>query len=111
MAITLYKRDECITYFKKKYDYMDSDEIGMLFDIAQDIYLNNKYPFKDVYEVSEKDFKKHPTWFLRCIQEIIDLQGLNNIVGYSENGVSFKFDKAGISNSLLDEIMSEAGVV
>lgn len=109
--MTIYNRDECITHFHNKYSYMNSNDIGLLFDIACDIYINARYPFSEVYEVSEKDLKKHPTWFLRCIQEIIDLQGLNNVVGYSENGVSFKFDKAGLSNDLMDEIMSEAGVV
>ena len=106
----VYKRNECITYFKNKFPYMDATDIGLLFDKVCDIYINTKYPFKEVYEVSEKDFKKHPTWFLRCMEEIINQKGLNNLVGYSENGVSFKFDKAGLSNDLMDEIISEAGV-
>ena len=109
--MTIYKRDECITYFKEKYAHFKSNDIGLLFDIACDIYINAKYPFGDVYDVSERDFRKHPTWFLRCIQEIINLKGLNNLVGYSENGVSFKFDKAGLSSDLMDEIVGEVGVV
>ena len=90
---------------------MDSNDIGLLFDESCDIYINTKYPFDEVYEVSEKDYKKHPTWFLRCIQEMIDLKGISNLVGYSENGISFKFDKAGLSNDLLDEVIGEAGVI
>ena len=67
-----YDKNRCITYFHNKYDYMDSDEIELLYDIACDIYINLRYPFAKVYSVSEKDLLKHPTWFLRCIQEIID---------------------------------------
>lgn len=106
-----YKRNECVTYFKRKYSYMDATDIDLLFDEACDIYINTKYPFNDICEVSEKDFKKHPTWFLRCMQEIINLKGISNLVGYSENGISFKYDKAGLSNDLMDEIIGEAGVI
>lgn len=106
-----YDKNNCITYFHKKYDYMDSEEIGLLYDIACDMYINLRYPFAKVYSVSEKDLLKHPTWFLRCIQEIIDKEGISNVIGYSENGVSMTFDKTGLSQSLIDEITSVAGVV
>lgn len=107
----LYDKEKCVMYFKDKYNYMKSTEIELLYDIACDIYINYKYPFKNVYEVSQQDLKKHPTWFLRCIQEMIDKEGINNLVGYSENGVSWKFDKTGLSQSLLDEIVGQAGVI
>lgn len=106
-----YDKNKCITYFHNKYDFMNSDEIGLLYDIACDIYINLRYPFAKVYSVSEKDLLKHPTWFLRCIQEIIDKEGISNVIGYSENGVSMTFDKTGLSQSLIDEITSVAGVV
>ena len=106
-----YDKDKCITYFHNKYDFMNSDEIGLLYDIACDMYINLRYPFAKVYSVSEKDLLKHPTWFLRCIQEIIDKEGISNVIGYSENGVSMTFDKTGLSQSLIDEITSVAGVV
>ena len=106
-----YDKDRCITYFHNKYDYMNSDDIGLLYDIACDMYINLRYPFAKVYSVSEKDLLKHPTWFLRCIQEMIDKEGLTNLIGYSENGVSMTFDKTGLSQSLIDEITSVAGVV
>ena len=106
-----YDKNKCITYFHNKYDFMNSDEIGLLYDIACDMYINLRYPFAKVYSVSEKDLLKHPTWFLRCIQEIIDKEGISNVIGYSENGVSMTFDKTGLSQSLIDEITSVAGVV
>lgn len=107
----LYDKEKCVMYFKDKYNYMKSTEIELLYDIACDIYINYKYPFKNVYEVSQKDLQKHPTWFLRCIQEMIDKEGISNVIGYSENGVSITFDKTGLSQSLLDEIVGEAGIV
>lgn len=107
----IYNKDNCITYFSNKYDYMETSDIELLFDIACDMYINYRYPFGDEYEVSEKDFRKHPTWFLRCMQEMIDKEGISNVIGYSENGVSITFDKTGLSQSLIDEIVGEAGVL
>ena len=107
----IYDREKCIIYFKAKYEYMKAPEIELLFDIACDMYINYKYPFAEVYQVSEKDLMKHPTWFLRCMQEMIDKEGISNVIGYSENGVSMTFDKTGLSQSLIDEIIDEAGVI
>lgn len=107
----IYDKEKCIIYFKSKYEYMKSPELELLYDMACDIYINSKYPFGNVCEVSNKDLAKHPTWFLRCMQEIIDKEGISNVIGYSENGVTVTFDKTGLSNSLLDEIIGEAGVI
>lgn len=106
-----YDKNKCLIYFKNKYPYMENDDIELLYDIACDIYINYRYPFSEVYEVPEKDLLKHPTWFLRCIQEMIDKEGISNVIGYSENGVSVTFDKTGLSQSLIDEIVGEAGVI
>lgn len=107
----VYDKEKCLMYFKSKYDYMSAVEIELLYDIACDMYINYKYPFGDKTTISQKDLEKHPTWFLRCMQEIIDKEGLSNVVGYSENGVSMTFDKTGLSQSLIDEIIGEAGVI
>ena len=45
------------------------------------------------------------------MQVQIDKTGINNLVGYSENGVSMTFDKAGLPQHLIDEITSQALIV
>ena len=107
----VYNREKCYTYFKNKYSYMEDNDIYLLYDIACDMYINYRYPFGDVYEINNKDLQKHPTWFLRCMQEMIDKEGISNVIVYSENGVSMTFDKTGLSQSLIDEIVGEAGVI
>lgn len=108
----VYNKEKCILYFKKKYGYMQTDDIDLMYDEAVDIFMNLKYPFE--YEVTDEtielEARKHPTWFLRCIQEMIDKTGISNMIGYSENGVSIKFDKTGLSQALIDEIVSEAHI-
>ena len=106
----VYDKQECISYFKRKYNYMNNEDIDLLYDMAFDVFINAKYPFK--YDIDdtliEAENKKHPTWCLRCMQEMIDRMGVSNVIGYSENGVSVTFDKTGISQSLLDELVAEA---
>lgn len=112
MQRKVYDREECLGYFQRKYEYMEYEDLDLLYDMALDIFLNTKYPFRD--EVSDEDIQsaiqKHSTWCLRCMQEMIEKMGISNVVGYSENGVSITFDKAGISQSLLDEIVGEADI-
>lgn len=106
----VYNKQKCIVYFLKKYPYMKAEDISLLYDISVDTFVNLKYPFE--YNITDEkielETKKHPTWCLRCIQEQIDKTGISNVIGYSENGVSIKFDKTGLSQALIDEIVSEA---
>ena len=106
----LYDKNECIAYYQRKYDYMNIMDIDLLYDIAIDMYINLRFPFRNdlTEEIINEDLKHHPTWCLRCMQEMIDKQGISNLVGYAENGVSFKFDKSGLSQSIIDEITSES---
>ncbi len=107
----VYDRNQCITYFSGKYPYMSVADIGLLYDTASDIYINLRFPFNlEKVEVDEKELQKHPTWHLRVMQELIDRNGLTNVVGYRENGVSFTFDKTGLSQSLIDEIVGMADI-
>lgn len=110
--MAVYTKERCVQYYHNKYPYMNETDIELLYDIASDIYVNLRFPFElDVVEPSNDELAKHPTWHLRCMQEIIDKEGLTNVVGYSENGVSVKFDKTGLSQNLIDEIVSMAEIV
>lgn len=108
--MNVYDKEKCISYYKRKYSYMSFEDIELLYDMALDIFMNTKYPFR--YDIDDTlisiENKKHTTWCLRCMQEMIDKMGISNLIGYSENGVSLTFDKTGISQSLLDEIVAEA---
>ena len=96
---------------KNEYNYMEYEDIDLLYDMALDIFINTRYPFNDVDDKTiDEEMQKHTTWCLRCMQEMIDKMGLSNVVGYSENGVSITFDKAGLSQPLLDEIVGVADI-
>lgn len=108
----IYDKERCLAYYQSKYNYMDYEDIELLFDIAIDILVNLKYPFKTINDKLIKEAQKqHPTWCLRCMQVQIDKSGISNLVGYSENGVSMTFDKSGLPQYLIDEVTSQALIV
>ncbi len=109
--MAVYTKERCVQVYQRKYPYMNVQDIEIIYDIASDIYVNLRFPFDtDTVEISNDELRKHPTWLLRCMQEIIEKEGLTNVVGYRENGVSFTFDKTGISQSLIDEVVSMAEI-
>lgn len=109
--MAVYTKERCVQYYSNKYPYMAQADIELLYDMASDMYVNLRFPFDtEIVEPSAEELQKHPTWLLRCMQEMMNKEGITNVVGYSENGVSFKFDKTGLSQSLIDEIVSMAEI-
>ena len=108
-----YTREEVVDYYKRKYSFMDDEDIEIMYDCAYDIMLNLRYPTQDIFEIPENFLRKHRTWIFRCIQEHIDKEGMGNATSYSENGVSITFDKSGLSKDILSEItpLAKIGVV
>lgn len=91
-------------------DNVDDDSKDELFEIfldrAKNIYLTNVYPFNHkIVDIDKKD-EKAMRWVMFCAIELynINKNKLANVTHYSENGISFTFDKAGLSKDLLDEL-------
>lgn len=106
-----YERETVIQYFKKKYSYIDEMELEVMYDCAYDVMLNLRYPVhNDITEIPQNYLDKHKTWILRAMQEHIDREGMTNVQAYSENGVSITFDRAGLSNDLINEIRPMAKI-
>lgn len=106
----IYDLNECKTYFRSRYSYLTDNDIELMYDIASDRFVNLRYPFNlGVTDIPQKELQKHPTWHLRFIQWYIESAGISNVIGYSENGVSWKYDKAGLPQDLIDEIVSCVG--
>lgn len=109
-----YTKEGIVDFYKRKYSFFEKEKIEIMYDCAYDIMLNLRYPTQeDIYEIPETFLRKHRTWIFRCIQDHIDKEGMGNAISYSENGVSFTFDKSGISRDLISEItpIAKIGVV
>lgn len=78
-----------------------------LLEDSMNIGLSILFPYQDF---SEKSFpKKYYNWQLRCCVELFNSTGTANIASYSENGLSWTKFKDGLSQGLLNELISKVG--
>lgn len=101
-----YNKEGIIGYFKNKYKHLKDVDLEIMYDCAYDIMLNLRFPYHhDVMEIPEQYLNRHKTWILRAMQEHISSEGMDNVIAYTENGVSITFDKTGLSKDLIKEII------
>lgn len=80
---------------------------GLLED-SKNIALADLYPFLDW---SEMDLpKNYYNWQIRASVELYKYDQFMGVKSYSENGLSFSRDSDGISKSLMNELVSKAGI-
>lgn len=104
----IYDLETCKRIIVEKYPHFkdkDSD-LELIYNMGVETFINLRFPFDlEITEIPEKEFAKHPTWVYRFMLWYIKWAGISNLVGYSENGISWKFDKAGIPQELIDELI------
>lgn len=91
----------------------EDDSLDSIFKIkledAKYEYLRLVYPYNS--EIEELPNDRARNWQTRCAIELYNLIGNENVTSYSENGLSESYDKAGISQDLLNELPpAKAGV-
>ena len=75
---------------------------------ARNIGLSRVYPF---YDYSNKTLPtRYADWQYRCAIELYNLSDKSGFITYSENGLSWGKITDGISQQLLNEITSKAGI-
>lgn len=86
-------------------NYTDTSKDDIFTDKLEDAknkYLELVYPFNPEIEDLPNDRAK--SWQTRCAIELYNQIGNENVTSYSENGLSESYDKAGISQDLLNEL-------
>lgn len=77
---------------------------------AKQRYLRLVYPFNR--KITELPDDRARDWQTKCAIELYNLAGDENIMSYSENGLSETYARAGISQDLLNELPPpEAGAL
>lgn len=69
---------------------------------AKQRYLSLVYPFNK--EITELPNDRAIEWQTACAIELYNMQGDENVIAYSENGLSETRAKAGLSQDLLNEL-------
>lgn len=80
--------------------------------VAKNTYLVRVYPF-DYAKMTELPDDVAKEWQTRCAIQLYDnhVNGLDNAIMYSENGLQIQFAKGGISKDLLNELPPPKGKV
>lgn len=104
-----------IAQIKIKYPHLENDTnlISAIVDKAKMFYYGAMFPCEPFI-----DETKHPIntffgkqWILSACDELIDRLGFSSAVAYKENGISWNFDNAHLSNRLMDLIKPTIGVI
>lgn len=79
-----------------------------LLEDSKSIALETLYPYEDI---SEMDLpSKYKNWQIRCCLELYQLADKSGITNYSENGISWAKLSDGLSNMLMNKLISRVGV-
>ena len=102
-----------VTHLKTKYAWLNNDDILDIVNKAKMIYYGLRYPCEPY--LTEED---HPingffeeNWILSACDELVERLGFNTAIGYKENGVSWTFDSAQLSDRLCNLITPIVSIV
>lgn len=98
---------------KRKYNYLTYREACEYVARAKSICIEKLYPSDLSVNLSNFDWSnpRFFSWILDCVDELIEKTGMSSVVAYKENNMSWTFDKAGVSQALLDRLPSIAHAV
>lgn len=98
---------------KTKYSYLSNDEVELFLNKAKSICVEQLYPSDLSVNYLNFDWNnpRFETWLLDCVDELIERQGISSVTAYKENGMSWTFGKAGVSQGLLDRLKPIARAV
>lgn len=98
---------------KTKYPYLADEDILAIVGKAKMFYYALKFPCEPF--VSEEDRPINTfvgkNWVLSACDELVDRLGFSSAVAYRENGVSWSFDNAELSDRLVSLIKPTIGVI
>lgn len=98
---------------KAKYSYMSDAEVELLVNKAKSICVEQIYPSDLSVNYDNFDWtnKRYDMWILDCVDELVERLGMSSVVAYKENNMGWNFDRAGVSQALLDRLPRMAKAV
>ena len=98
---------------KSKYEYLSDREVDLFINKAKAIAIDQLYP-NDLsinYLTFDWTNPRFDMWLLDCVDELVERIGISSVTSYRENGMSWTFDRAGVSQSLLDRLPRNIGII
>lgn len=98
---------------KTKYAYLSIEDALEIVEKAKMFYYSLKYPCdpnasEDTRPINSFVAEK---WVLSACDELIERLGFSSAIAYKENGVSWSFDNAQLSDRLCNLIKPNIGVI
>ena len=98
---------------KAKYNYLEDREVMMFINKAKAIAIDQLYPNDLSINYLSFDWTnpRFDMWLLDCVDELVERVGISSVTSYKENGMSWTFDRAGVSQALLDRLPRNIGII
>lgn len=96
-----------------KYGYLEDREVELFINKAKSIAIDQLYP-NDLsinYLTFDWTNPRFDMWLLDCVDELVERVGISSVTSYKENGMSWTFDRAGVSQALLDRLPRNIGII
>lgn len=104
---------EFVMKVKQKYPHLSVDDAKAIVDKAKMFYFGLKYPCEPYADEKTRPINTFfaKNWILVACDEIVDRMGVSTVVSYRENGMSFDFKSAHLSETLCAMIIPVVGVI
>ena len=98
---------------KTKYPYLTIEDALEIVKKAKMFYFALKYPFDTNASEDTKPITSFVSqnWVLSACDELVERLGFSSAIAYKENGVSWSFDNAQLSDRLCSLIKPTIGVI
>lgn len=98
---------------KSKYEHLSDREVDLFINKAKAIAIDQLYPNDLSINYLNFDWTnpRFDMWLLDCVDELVERVGISSVTSYKENGMSWTFDRAGVSQALLDRLPRNIGIV
>jgi hypothetical protein len=106
-------RVDVLDTLQTKYSYMEDDEVELFLNKAKAIAIDQLYPNDLSINYLNFDWTnpRFDLWLIDCVDELVERVGISSVTSYKENGMSWSFDRAGVSQALLDRLPRNIGII
>ena len=104
---------DLVNSIRKKYTYLEYLEANDFLNKAKAIAVEQLYPNDLSINYLNFDWTnpRFDMWLLDCVDELVERVGVSSVTSYKENGMSWTFDRAGVSQALLDRLPRNIGII
>lgn len=103
---------DILSEIQYKYPHFSEEESERIINRAKALVIDRLYPADLSIDYETWDMSPRATmWVYEAAIELVRVAGFENLVAYKENGISFEWEKAGLSQDFINRIPRIVGVM